>query len=230
MAKLSPVQATTSKMIDVFIQDSSSTTGSGLTGLVYNTAGLTAYYYREGAGSAVAISLVTATVGTWTSGGFKEVDATNMPGVYQLGLPNAAVAAGAKSVKVFLKGATSMAPCPAEFELPAVDNQDAVRFGLSSLPSAPMMIKKNQAFTGYMFVMVSSTDHVTPINSATITATRYIDGGASASTTNSAAYVAASVGVYAINFSAADLNGGNIMFLFTATGCDSRFIQFMTQP
>ncbi len=228
MAKLDPVQGTTSFSIDFFVQDSSSTTGAGLTGLVYNSGSLTAYYYRQGAASAVSMTLVTMTVGTWTSLGFKEIDATNMPGWYQLGVPNAALAAGAKSVKIMLKGATNMAPVNIELQLPAVDNQDAVRFGLSSLPNGPTMFKKNQALTGFTFVMRSSTDHITPVPSLTVTATKCIDGAAYAATTNSPSAV--SGGTYKIDLSAADLNGNTIMFLFSATGADPLYIQAMTQP
>lgn len=134
--KLSLKAGTTSKLLTVFIQDNSVTTGAGLTGLVYNSGSLTAYYYREGAASAVAITLADMTVGTWGSGGFKAVDATNLPGVYNLGIPDAALAAGAKSVIVMLKGATNMAPLVLEIELTAIDNQDAVRAGLTALPNA----------------------------------------------------------------------------------------------
>lgn len=120
MAKLTVSPGTTSQTIELFIQDSSSTTGAGLTGLVFNSAGLTAYYHREGAAApATAISLVTATVGTWTSGGFKEIDATNMPGHYELGVPDAALAASAGYVDIHLEGATNMAPVPAEIQLVA---------------------------------------------------------------------------------------------------------------
>lgn len=122
-AKLSIVAGTTSKLVQVFVQDTSSATGDGLTGLAYNTASLSGYYYREGAASAASITLATMTLGTWTSGGFVVVDGTNMPGVYQLALPNAAIAAGAKSVVVMLKGAANMAPCVLEIELTATDNQ-----------------------------------------------------------------------------------------------------------
>ena len=134
--KLSLKAGTTSKLIDLFIQDSSSTTGAGLTGLVYNTASLTGYYYREGAASAVAITLATMTLGTWATGGFVVIDGTNMPGCYQLGIPDAALAAGAQSVIVMLKGATNMAPLVLEIELTAIDNQDSVRAGLTALPNA----------------------------------------------------------------------------------------------
>jgi hypothetical protein len=136
MAKLSLLAGSTSKLLDLFVLDSSSTVGAGLTGLVFNTASLTAYYYREGAASATAITLATMTLGTWATGGFIVVDGTNMPGCYQLGLPNAALAAGAKSVLVMLRGATNMAPVLLEIELTACDNQDGVRLGLTALPNA----------------------------------------------------------------------------------------------
>lgn len=115
--KLQIKKGTTSKLLQLFIQDASSTTGAGLTGLVFNSAGLTAYYYREGAASATAMTLVTMTLGTWTSLGFVVIDGTNMPGCYQLGIPDAALATGANSVLVLLKGATNMAPLVLEIEL-----------------------------------------------------------------------------------------------------------------
>lgn len=109
----------TSEIWQIFIADSSSTTGAGLTGLAYNTASLTAYYHRDTDTTATAISLVTMTVGTFTSSGFKEIDATNMPGWYQFCPPNAALASGAKSCSFHLKGATNMAPLPIEVDLDA---------------------------------------------------------------------------------------------------------------
>lgn len=100
----------TSRCFDIFINDSSVTTGAGLTGLAFNTGSLTAYYHRDTAASATAITLATMTLGTFTSGGFVVVDGTNMPGWYQLCPPNAAFASGAKSVSIGLKGAANMAP------------------------------------------------------------------------------------------------------------------------
>lgn len=109
----------TSEIWQIFIADSSSTTGAGLTGLTNATSGLTAYYHRDTDTTATAISLVTMTVGTFTSSGFKEIDSTNMPGWYQLCPPNAALATGAKSCAFHLKGATNMAPLPIEVDLQA---------------------------------------------------------------------------------------------------------------
>jgi hypothetical protein len=117
--KLDILAGTTSRIIDVFIQDSSSTVGAGLTGLVFNTASLTGYYYLNDAPTgATSITLATMTVGTWATGGFVATDATNMPGMYQLGIPNAALT-GANSVVVYLKGAANMAPVVLEIQLTA---------------------------------------------------------------------------------------------------------------
>lgn len=131
MAKLSILAGTTSKTVKIFVQNSSLTTGVGLTGLTSATSGLTAYYIREGAGSTTQIVLTSATLGTFTSSGFILVDATNMPGVYELGIPNAAIAASAKSVIIYLQGAANMAPVVLEIELTAVDNQ-STGFGLAN--------------------------------------------------------------------------------------------------
>ncbi len=136
MAKVSLVGGTTSYIADLFIQDSSQVDGRGLTGLAFGTGSLVASYLRPGA-ARVAITLITQTVtGAYSSGGFVEVDATNMPGVYRLDIPDAALAAGVKSVLIMLKGAANMAPCVMEIELTAVNNQDAVSYGLTALPNA----------------------------------------------------------------------------------------------
>lgn len=145
MAKLILKRGTTSKIVRVFIQDSSQTNGDGLTGLAYNTASLTAYYIREGDATATAITLVTATVGTYTSGGFVAVDGTNLPGVYEIGLPNAALASG-DSVIVMLKGATNMVPTILEIELDAYDPQDTTALGLSNLDTT---VSSRLATSGY---------------------------------------------------------------------------------
>ena len=107
----------TSVSILLLIMDSTSTTGAGKTGLAYNTASLTCYGVRPGE-AAASISLVTQTVtGAWVSGGFVEIDATNLPGVYRLDVPNARLAAGVRSSVVMLKGASGMAPVTLEIDL-----------------------------------------------------------------------------------------------------------------
>jgi hypothetical protein len=147
MAKLSRVVGSTSHVLTLFIQDSSSTTGAGLTGLAFNTSGLTAYYKRNTGAASVAVTLANiTTLGTYAAGGFKEIDAANMPGLYEFHPPDAAYASGAKSVAFMLKGASNQAPTLVEIELVAVDNQDGVAFGLSRLDAA---ISTRLAASGY---------------------------------------------------------------------------------
>jgi len=100
------ILAGTSQLVTVSIKNA--TTGNGLTGLLFNTAGLTAYYTREATGTPVAITLATMTAGTWASGGFVELDAANQPGLYQLGVPDAVAAAGEVYADISLKGAANM--------------------------------------------------------------------------------------------------------------------------
>jgi hypothetical protein len=132
--KLSILAGSTSQTVNVFIRDSSSTTGAGLTGLAYNTSSLVAYYALSRA-AAASITLATQTVtGAYSSGGFVEISSANMPGWYRLDIPDAALASG-RFVSIHLKGATNMAPLPIEIELTATNNQSATAFitGVNSL-------------------------------------------------------------------------------------------------
>lgn len=115
---------TTSLSINVFIQDSSSTTGAGLTGLAYDTGSLVASYVRAGASrSAITLATLAAANSAWSSGGFKEIDSTNMPGWYRFDVPDAVLAAGATEAGVTIHGAANMAPLSIGFMLqqPKVD-------------------------------------------------------------------------------------------------------------
>lgn len=120
--------------IYVEVLDSTSTTGGRKTGLVFNSAGLTAYYARNrGAATAITLATLASASAAHADGGFIEVDATNMPGVYRLDLPDAAAATGADTVAVTLKGATGMAQVSVEIQLVAFNPQDADDLGLTAL-------------------------------------------------------------------------------------------------
>ena len=123
-------RGTTSKRRLIFIADSSSTTGAGLANLVFNSAGLVAYYYASDLANEVQITLVTATLGTYTSGGLVAVDNTNMPGWYEFGIPDAALDGGTEAV-IQLRGAANMVPVNIYIEIDSVDYQSATNFGLS---------------------------------------------------------------------------------------------------
>lgn len=159
MAKLSILGGSTSVSVNLFIQDSSSTTGAGLTGLVFNTSSLVAYYALPRA-AAVAITLATlaAVTSSYSSGGFKEIDATNMPGWYRLDIPNAALVGSNRFVSLHLKGATNMAPLPLEIELTGWDNQNATSGGMSNLDTT---VSSRLAPAGTLATVTTVTNRVT---------------------------------------------------------------------
>ena len=98
----------TDQTIDIFLQDSSSASGAGLTGLAFNSSGLKCYYRKGATGSATQLTLATQTVGgSHTDGGFVEIDSTNAPGLYRLDLSDTMVAAEG-FVSIYLHGATNL--------------------------------------------------------------------------------------------------------------------------
>jgi hypothetical protein len=118
-----PIQrGSTSKSVFVYM---SGPTGVPVTGKVFNDTGLVASY----AGTKLARVAITladlATITTaWASGGFKQVDATNMPGWYRLDIPNAALALVADEVviEVIDQDATGDAACTLVIPLKTSDD------------------------------------------------------------------------------------------------------------
>ncbi|MES2367704.1 MAG: hypothetical protein V4563_17640 [Pseudomonadota bacterium] len=126
MAKKLIFVGATDQTIDVFIQDSSSTTGAGLTGLVYTSPSLVCYYRKGATGSATALTLATQTVGgAHSDGGFVEISSGNMPGFYRLDLSDTIVDA-LGSATLTLKGAANMAPSTVELQMVAFDPEAAL--------------------------------------------------------------------------------------------------------
>lgn len=108
--------------INVFIKNKTLNDGSGLTGLAFNTGSLICYYIRPGA-NATVLNLVTKTVtGAHTDGGFVEIDATNMPGIYRLDLSDAIIASGVGTITIMLQGAANMADTVVEIQIDLVDD------------------------------------------------------------------------------------------------------------
>jgi hypothetical protein len=134
-----------------FIGDASQTDGRGLTGLVFNSAGLVAYYARErGAATAITLATLAAATTAWASGGFKEVDATNMPGIYRLDVPDAAYASGANLITVELKGASNMVMTPLAVQLTDQTTFDTniTHINGSATAAAQQALAANAIFTG----------------------------------------------------------------------------------
>lgn len=136
----------TSNIIRVFLLDSTVTTGAGKTGLTNASSGLiistiadleaTATTYTSAASNVETIT----TLGTFaapTAGKcrFREVDATNFPGVYEIQIADARFnVANATQLLVSIQ-CTGVAPVFVEYQLIAVDLLDTVRLGLTALPN-----------------------------------------------------------------------------------------------
>ena len=156
-------KGTTSRSTEIFLSDSAATDGSGKTGILYS--GVTGYYIRPGDIGATAITMATATIGTYASGGFIEVDATNMPGIYEFGIPDACLATGAEECLIMLKG-TGFADLPIRIELrdnTSKDVYDAIftigrsEPGLGAPPVSTNMATKSDYLYKFMRNRIIST-------------------------------------------------------------------------
>lgn len=134
----------------IFIGDSTSSTGAGLEGLTHASSGLVCWYFAGDLTDAVQVTLVTATRGTYTSGGFIAI--ANMPGWYEIGIPNAALDGG-NEVSIQLRGAANMVPVNIHIELDSVDYQDSAAFGLSRIDAS---ISSRSTFAGGAVASVTS--------------------------------------------------------------------------
>ena len=148
MAKAQLLAGSTSIIREILILSSASTSGGGLTGVSSASGGITIAYKRDTASASVVSGVGLTidassgvTLGTYEPSdnahcAIKEVDSTNMPGIYEFHLPNNALASGAKSVVFYIQGVANMVPCRLEIELTAINNQDSQRAGLAVLPSS----------------------------------------------------------------------------------------------
>lgn len=105
--------------------------GSPATGLNHRSTGIQAGYVRIGE-SAVGITLTQGHVGSWTEGGFVEVDEGLLPGVYQLDLPDRVMAEGSTEALVTVRGQEASFE-PVDITMVAYDPQDARSLGLVQL-------------------------------------------------------------------------------------------------
>ena len=111
----------TSVILRAKLLDSSATTGAGLTGLTFSSGGLiistiadneaAATTYTAGGSTIEAVTtLGTYAAPTATKCRFKEVDATNHKGVYEIQIADARFSvSNAKSLLVSISGATNLA-------------------------------------------------------------------------------------------------------------------------
>ena len=93
MAKLSIKAGATSQSVNIFVQDSSSTVGNGLSAVAPAggslLSGVTAYYSFAGTNAAatvISLSVLAAVNSSWTSGGIVTISDSHMQGSVRLGL------------------------------------------------------------------------------------------------------------------------------------------------
>jgi hypothetical protein len=125
-----------------------SDTGQGLTGLTFSSAGLIISTICDNESSATIYTAAGSTIETITTLGtfaaptatkcrFKEVDATNHAGLYEVQLADARYAVtGAKFLHVTLSAATTLLEKNVQIQLSKIDLDDATRGGMTSLPNA----------------------------------------------------------------------------------------------
>lgn len=132
----------TSVVLRVKLRNSSVSTGAGLTGLTSASTGLIISTIANNEATATAYTVAGSNVETITTLGtfaaptsgkcrFKEVDATNHPGVYEIQIADARFAvSSAKGLLVSVSGATNLAEADALIPLRTV-NPYATDFGLT---------------------------------------------------------------------------------------------------
>lgn len=98
--------------------------------------------------------------------------------------------------------------------------------GLTAIPSTDIV--KNAALSDFEFLMVLSSDHITPATGLTVTGQRSCDGASFTAVTGTIAEVGS--GIYQFDAATADTNCNIATWKFTATGADTFFYTFRTRP
>lgn len=203
-------RSSTSNTFRVKLRDSSSTTGASLTGLTSASTGLSISTICDNESSATTYTVAGSTIETISTLGtfatptatkcrFKEVDATNHPGLYEIQLADARFAvSNARELRVTIKGATNLFDTEVIIQLTSFDldtanvtvgtNNDKTAYSLSqSFPTNFSSLSINAS--GQVDVIklagqtVSASGTVTFPN-ATLASTTNITGGTITTVTN----------------------------------------------
>lgn len=165
----------TSVSLPIFVRDTTSTTGAGLAGVTHASSGLVFEYRRAGQSSWTSVTPVSKTLGTYTSGGI--VADGSLDGAYEIDPPNAAVASGVPFVVIRIRGVANMLPVLIEYEIDAVNYQDADGFGLSRIDAA--VTSRMASYTqpaGFLAATfpatVASTTNITAASGVTLAASQ----------------------------------------------------------
>lgn len=184
-------------------------------GQIWNTSGTPAFENYVTAN--IANYAITATEQGSASGFF-------------VGTMPATITAGIYSIEAKQRIGVSVAESDPTVGTGNISWSGTVSIGLNAVQLAADQVpmKKNTALSGFQFLMVSSSDNVTPATGLTVTGTVSLDGAAFSALTNSVSEIGS--GWYKVNLAAADTNGNTVALKFAATGAATTNIgPFLTQ-
>lgn len=96
--------------VSVWIQLKATTTSAPVTAVAHTDLTSASYIRQGGTRTAITLSALAAIDSSFSAGGWKEADATNLPGLYRLDVPDAAFATGADWVIISVAKASTIAP------------------------------------------------------------------------------------------------------------------------
>ena len=122
--KISRQVGTQSQILNVYAQDFSVSTGAGIANIPASTVSYS-WFRNNHAGVSTGTGVSTASMGTYTSGAWTQVNSATALGWYQFCIPNDALLSGDCSALLLRvsTGAFNMAPIPIEIELTKTNNQ-----------------------------------------------------------------------------------------------------------
>ena len=106
--------------------------GSAQTGLTAQSEGLIVVYVREGDSSPTVVEPVLWAGDSYVSGGFREIDAQTMPGLYEFGLPDDVCRKGANRATLMVQ-ARGVSAQVIDLDLVGYDPYDSYNLGLDCL-------------------------------------------------------------------------------------------------
>lgn len=110
-----------STSVSVVIQLQTTDTSAPITGIAHTDLTSASYIRQGGVRTAITLSALAAVNSVFSAGGWKELDGTNLPGLYRLDVPDGAFATGAEWVIVTVADGSTIAP-DLYFALPTYGN------------------------------------------------------------------------------------------------------------
>ncbi len=204
--------------------------GTAQTGIAAGS--VTAYYRRPGANPvAITVSALANLTDAWSSGGWKEYNATNQKGWYRLDVPDAAFATGVDFVVVTVQVAGVfefglVIPLESKGAKEVNDQATAIKAKTDNLPSA---LPRGQAAT-FTFAFKKASDPTLPATGITPGFLVRTDAGAFAAATNAPSAEIGGLAVFDITLTAAEMNGAKVSIFATGTGALPQFREIFTKP